>query len=284
MHSRARTSRRILTTLAAMAAAAGAQAAAAQSYMSQAFIPGGEESLSIDLGGILNQFNTSLRLDGQTTRGTDINLENNGLKKNLSSFEAALAWRFLSRHRIDAQYFTAKRSGSRDYAGEIDIGGTPFPVGANVFASSKDDFLLADYRYSFAKDPQYEVAAGIGFYGGKFTYDLNATGNGGTVQTTYNRSVSTTVPLPLLALTFDWYPDRQWKFGAQFEGLKAKVSDVDGHAYVIGATAEYMLVRNFGLGMRYMYTDVGADVTKSDFNGNLAWKMNSVSLFGQLLF
>jgi hypothetical protein len=45
-----------------------------------------------------------------------------------------------------------------------------------------------------------------------------------------------------------------------------------------------MLVRNFGLGLRYQYSDVKADVSKSDFNGHLGWRMNSLSLYGKLVF
>jgi hypothetical protein len=273
------------TLVLAAAAALASQHAAAQGFMSQDFIAPGEESLTIDLGGILNQFDSSLRLDGQGTRGTDINLESNGLGKNLSSFEGALTWRFLPRHRLDVQYFSTKRSGSRDYAGEIDIGGTTFPVGATVSASAKDDFVNADYRYSFVKKPELEAAVLLGFWGGKLTYDLNATGIGsGGAQTSYNKSVSTTVPLPLLGVTLDWYPDRRWKASAQFQGMKAKVGDVDGQAWLAAASSEYMLVRNFGLGLRYQYSDVKADVSKSDFNGHLSWRMNSISLYGKFVF
>jgi hypothetical protein len=158
-------------------------------------------------------------------------------------------------------------------------------VGATVSASAKDDFVNADYRYSFVKKPELEAAVLLGFWGGKFTYDLNATGSGpGGAQAAYNKSVSTTLPLPMLGATLDWYPDRRWKATALVQGMKAKVGDVDGHAYVFGASSEYMLVRNFGLGLRYLYSDVKADVTKSDFNGHLGWRMNSISLYGKLVF
>jgi hypothetical protein len=90
--------------------------------MSQNFIDGGDETLTLDLGGILNQFDTSLRLDGQGTRGTNINLEKNGGQQTLSSFEASGTWRFLSRNRIDVLYFQTKRSGSRTLDQTVVIG------------------------------------------------------------------------------------------------------------------------------------------------------------------
>ena len=272
-----------LAVLAAAAIAPVSSARAAE-LMSNDYLVPGEETFILDLGGILNQFDTSLRLDGSTTRGSDINLERNGESKNLSSFEAMATWRFLPRHRVDLQYFDTKRSGNRDYTGAIDIGDATFPVGANVSVQAKSQLFNADYRYSFIKNPEWEFAGLLGFYGGKFTYDVNATGQSGNAQASYNKSVSTTVPLPLLGVTFDWYPDRQWKVSGQFQGMKANIGDVDGHAYLAGASLENMLWRNLGIGTRYLYSDVNADVSKSDFHGNLSWKMNSWSLYAKLAF
>ena len=248
------------------------------------FIPPGEETFSFGIGGIVNRFDTSLRLDGQTTRGSDIHLEDNSLPKSLSSLDAALTWRFFPRHRFDAQYFTAKRSGSRSYDREIDIGDNKYLLGATVNASAKSDIFNVDYRYSFVKNPGFEMGLGLGFYGGKFTYDLNVVGNGGAASAPYNKSVSTTVPLPLLLATFDWYIGPQWKIALEVAGMQAKVGDVDGHAYRVGAAAEYMFTRNFGAGVRLEYSDVGADVTKDGFKGELQWKTNSASLYAKMEF
>ena len=99
-----------------------------------------------------------------------------------------------------------------------------------------------------------------------------------------NKSVSTTVPLPLIGVTLDWYINPRWKMSANVEGLKANIGDADGSVFVAGAATEFMLVRNFGIGLAYMYSDVNVDVSKSDFNGNLTWKMNSVRAYAQFKF
>ncbi|MGZ5038173.1 MAG: hypothetical protein ACXWG1_12525 [Usitatibacter sp.] len=283
MKNKAFRASRASTTL-GIALAACAPAAWGQGFMSQDLIAPGTETFTIDLGGILNRLDTSVRLDGNGTHGTDFNLENNGAAKNLSSFESMLTWRFLPNHRLDVQYYDTKRSGSRDYSKQIVIGDTTYPLGATVSAQAKSQLANIDYRWSFVHTPEVEVAALLGFYGGKFTYDIDAVGSSGGAPRTFHTSVSTTLPLPLLGITFDWYADPRWKFSAQLAGMKAKVGDVDGHAYVAAASAEYMLVRNFGLGLRYSYNDVSADVTKSNFNGNLGWSANSVSLYGKLVF
>ncbi|HLX23036.1 MAG TPA: hypothetical protein VKR38_06805 [Usitatibacter sp.] len=283
---KAQLARQASVAMGATALAFGCSTAFGQDWASQDFIKPYDETVQINLGGIVNQFDTSLRIDGQNTHGTDINLENNGLKKNLSSFEAGLQWRFAQRHRFDADYYTVSRSGSHSYSGDISIGGDDFPVGATVGMHNKFDLFSLDYRYSFVQQPDYEVAGLVGFYGGKFTFDVNAVGAIGSngVGTTYNNSVSTTLPLPMLGASWDWYLSPQAKIAVMGMGMKAKISNVDGHAYVVGVNGDYMLTRNLGLGARYTYVDISADVDKSSFDGNFSWRVNTFSLYAKLLF
>jgi len=268
------------------AALALAGPAYAQDWTSQDFIKPYDETVTIGLGGIVNQFDTSLRLDGSSSQGTDINLENNGLKKNLSSFEGSLAWRFMQRHRLDFDYYTVSRSGSKSYTGDINIGGDDFPLGANVNVHNKYDWGSLDYRYSFAQTPEYEWAALIGFYGGKVTFDVNAVGTIGNsgATNTYNKSVSTTIPLPLIGITGDWYVNPQTHLGAQAMGMQAQIGSVDGHAYQVQLSGDYMLVRNFGVGAKWVYTDIQVSVDKSEFDGHMGWRANSFSLYAKLEF
>ena len=70
--------------------------------------------------------------------------------------------------------------------------------------------------------------------------------------------------------------------GAKLTGYYDRVVhqvSVDGHAYRGALYTEYMFMRNWGLGGRYNYNDIQADVDKSDFNGSLGWRSNSVSLY-----
>jgi hypothetical protein len=260
--------------------------ASAEDFMSQNFIKQGDETFTLNLGGIFNQFDTTLRLDGSGLRGSSANLENSGLKKNLSSFDAGGTWRFWSRNRIDVLYFNAKRSGSRQIDSELDIDGQVIPINSTLTVQSKDQFLLADYRYSFVKTDEVELAGLLGIYGGQYKYQLSAThARPGVGQDLLlDTTASTTVPLPLIGVTLDWYINPRWKLSANVEGIKARIGNVDGSTLVAGVTTEFMLVRNFGVGLAYMYTDVNVDVSKNSFNGNLSAKMNGVTAFGQFKF
>ena len=258
--------------------------AVAQDFMSRNFIKPGQETFTLNLGGIVNQFDTSLKLNGESRTGTNINLESGGLKHSLSSFDIAGTWRFLDRYRIDMQYFSAKRSGGRSFDSEVTIRDVVFPVGATINTEARDHFFIADYRYSFLKTDEVELAGLIGLYGGQFKFDVTATGNELLDARSIQTTASSTVPLPLIGATVDWYVNPQLKLSAHLAGIKADISDVDGSVLVVGGAVEYMLVRSLGVGLRYMYSDVDVDVNKSRFNGSTTWRMNSVSLYAKLLF
>ena len=275
--------RRLAPGLAAVAFLCTAGTAAAQDA-STGFIKPGEDTLTLNLGGILNSFDTTVQFNGDTGKGSTINLEESGLSKDKTSLYASGTWRFLPHHRIDAQYWGVKRSGSQQVTRDIVIDGNVVPIGASMSVENTTQFFTVDYRYSFVKHEDLEIAGLLGVYGGQFKYDFSGTGNDGFASKTLSKNTSTTVPLPLIGATLDWYPDPRWRIGADITGMKAKMGDTDGSVLLVSASTDYMLLRNLGIGARYMYTDVSATVTKSDFNGDLTFRTNSVSLYAKLMF
>ncbi len=260
-----------------------AQGALAQGFTSQNFIKGGEETLTLNLGAILNQYNTKLQLNGQV-QGTDLKLEDEGLPKTTSSFEAAATWRFFSRNRIDLLYFESNRSGSRTLDRTIEIGNQSYPVGFNLDTSLKNQFLIGDYRFSFLKNDTFEVAGLLGIYGAQVKFNASATGIVSGASASISTTASTTLPLPLIGVTLDWYITPRWKIGGNLSGLSAHISNVSGSILVAAVSTDFMLVRNFGLGLTYMYTDLNVDVTKNNFNGNFNWKTNSLLGYAEFKF
>ena len=207
----------------------------AQDLMSAPLIKQGDETLVITLGGIGNRFDSTLQLNGQHGEGTELNLERNGLRKSQWSFQGGLTWRFLSRNRIDVEYFYTNRSGSRTYDESITIGDNVYPAGATVSATTKDGFLIADYRYSFVKSDDFELAALLGVYGDRFKYNVSATGNPGDGTKSSSTNATTTVPLPLIGASLDWYINPRWKISGNVQGMKVRYGDYGGHAFVASA-------------------------------------------------
>jgi hypothetical protein len=263
---------------------AGVSSLLAGDLTAQPLIKQGDETIILNLGGIVNSFGTSVQLNGQSHNGTDINLEHNGLKKTEWSFQGGATWRFTSRNRVDLEYFTTSRTGSRTYQSQITIGDNVYPLGATVSATAKTDFLLGDYRYSFVKTDAFELAGLVGIYGGQFKFDMNASGNAGNAGATSSTNASTYVPLPLIGGSVDWYVNPRWRIGGNVEGMKATIAGIDGKAIVAMAATDYTLFRNLALGVRYMYSDLSGEATKNRFDGSAKWRMDSLSLYARLLF
>jgi hypothetical protein len=259
-------------------------AASAQDFMSNQLIPPMQETFVLNVGGITNTFDTNLRVDGDTRTGTPINLEDNGLKDNLTSFPIQGMWRFAPRHRLSALYYGTDRSGSKTYTTSITVGDNTYPVGATVSAKNKNEIINIDYRYSFIQDPGFELAGVFGIYGGTVKYDVNAVGTLNNQQVTYQKSASTTVPIPVFGVTGDWYLTPAWRLGAGISGMKAKIGSVDGKALVGGAHVDYQMWRGLGVGLGWTYANIEADASGGSFNGNFEYKTNSVNLYARFVF
>ena len=259
----------------------------AQSVCAQDFIKGGEDRFTLNLGGIVNQFDTTVGLNGTAGTGTTIDLEGNGLRKSLSSIQASGTWRWAERHRSDFMYFGAKRGGSRRYDRDITVGDNVFTAGFDVNAQANNEFLLLDYRYSFLKGDALEMAASLGIYGGRLNFEVSGTvtvAGEGSASASASTSSSTTVPLPLVGVSLDWYVQPRWKVSTLLQGMQAKIGEVEGRAAVFQFGTDYMLTRNWGLGLSYMYTQIDVDVTKSRFNGKLDWTSNAVLAYATMKF
>ena len=97
----------------------------------------GEETFKINLGGIISQYDTNLRLDSSSGQSREVNLEDAGLSEDSSSFFGEATWRFVAKHRIGVQIFALQRSGSKTTTQTIQLGDNVVPAGTNLSAESK---------------------------------------------------------------------------------------------------------------------------------------------------
>ena len=246
----------------------------------QQLIPQGTEEFKVNLGGIVNTNSTSLRLDGTTGRGTDIDLEGTtGLSDSgVSSFLASASWRMAPNHRLSALVFTSDRDATRVIDRTITIGDTVIPISTNLKSEAKSQFFIVNYEYSFMKTPDMEIAGVLGLYGANYKYKFTAS------NPIVNVDKSTTAPLPVIGVHADFFINPRWSVGVLFEGLKVKISDVDGSMYNLAISTDYMVSRNWGVGAAYNLADARADVNKSGFNGHLGWRMDGYSAYLQMRF
>lgn len=264
--------------------AVGAGLVIAGPAQAEEMIPGGEEQFRIVGGAVLARIDSSIGVDGTASTGTIIDLEGPGVDKEVNSFIVGGQWRVGSRHRISGLYFTTRKDRSVSFDRSVTIGDDTLVPPATLAAETRNRFLLVDYRYSFVKNENVELAGVIGAYINKFTVDLTGTATvqnntAGTITNT-TREVEyrpgVTVPLPLIGASIDWFATPRLKLGGSLAGLKAKIGDIDGSVYVATVSAEYMVTRNFGAGLSVMRADLDVDVNKNNFEGQLNWKNDNL--------
>jgi hypothetical protein len=247
-------------------------------WADQALIKQGEETFTVNLGGVINQTNTTLRLDSSSGSSREVDLEDAGMNEDSASFLGAATWRFAAKHRVGIQMFTLQRSGSKTTTEAIQLGDTVVPAGTELSAESKAQFFILNYQYSFIKNDSLELAGLVGLYAARFKFNFNATSPAIDVEK------STDAPLPVLGARLDYYVNPRWTVSLSGEAMKMKVGDVDGRVYYALLSTDYALTRHFGVGIGYSLADIQLDVDKGDFHGRVNWRMNSLLGYAQVRF
>lgn len=240
----------------------------------QAWMKPGDETLILRPGALAAQIESNARLDGSTSTGTGIDLESDaGLGTDKTTFQLGATWRLAKNHRIDGLYDQVKRDATRTTQRSFTIDDVTYPAGTVLNVEQKTSIGYLGYRYSFLRNPDMEVAAGLGLYGGNFKFKFSAS------QPGLNVDESTTLPLPVLTLSGDFYLTERATVTAAVRGLKVKIGDVDGSVFGGTLAGEYWIANNWGVGAALDYLKIEADVTKSDFRGNIEFKGTSGRLY-----
>ena len=261
-------------------AALAAAALAAPALADDLPIRGGTEKFKLNLGAILNQNDTSLRLEGPTGRGIEFGLEGgNGVKRDTWSTLASGTWRFSPNHRVGFQSFSTRRENTRTLEQDRVIDDQTIPAGSELKTSSKTSFLVANYQYSLLRDDRIELSAMAGIYGARFKFGFDSSNPPRSIQS------NTTAPLPMFGIGLDTFITPRWTFSTFFEGLALKVGDVKGSVGYLGMSTDYMLTRHLGIGAGISSVHISADVNKD--NGSqqsFDWRTSNFFAYGQVRF
>ena len=214
-----------------------AAALAAPAFAQDLPIQGGTEKFKLNIGGILNQNDTSLRLQGPGGRGIEFGLEGNGVERDTWSTLASGSWRFQPNHRIGFQSFSTRRNNSRTTQQDLVIKDETIPAGTVLSTSQKTDFLVVNYQYSLLRDDRVELSGMAGIYGARFKFGFDSTSPPTNIES------KTTAPLPMFGIGLDTFITPRWTFSTFFEGFALKVGDVKGSVSYIGMSTDYMLTR-----------------------------------------
>ena len=257
-----------------------AAAFAAPALAQDPMIAGGTETFKLNLGAILSQNDTSLRLEGPGGRGIEFGLEgSNGVKRDTTSILTSGTWRFKPDHRIGFQSFSTRRENTRTTEQELVIRDETIPAGTTLTTSAKTDFLVLNYQYSLFRDDRVELSLMGGIYGARFKFGFDSSTPPRDIES------KTTAPLPMFGIGLDTFITPRWTFSTFFEGFALKVDEVKGSVTYLGISTDYMLTRHFGLGVGVNAVHISADSTQDNNSRvNFDWRSNNVFAYGQFRF
>jgi opacity protein-like surface antigen len=241
--------------------------------------PGLTDRWSLQIGVYAPEVATTASLNGTGGRiGTAISFEddlNLDDRKTMPSILASM--RIGERWKIEAEYLSLKRSGTRTISRTINWGDNTYPIGATVNSEFDSDIYRLSAGYSFIKDSQRELGVALGLHATDFSMSLAST-TGGV------RSTDALAPLPTIGLYGAYAFSPKWLLSGRFDYFSLKYEDYDGSLANLSIGVDYRLARNFALGVAWRHVDYDVDVTKAHFTGGVRYKFSGPALYGVLSF
>lgn len=245
----------------------GAPAGAAQSADFDRF--------SVSLGVFFADRDTRTSVDGDIPgSGTDVDLENDlGFNKSDSVFRFDGYFRFNEKHRLDFSAFDLSRTGSKQITEEFVWKDTLYPVDVLVNASLDLSIYRLAYTWSFMRRDNGYLGASAGVYVADIGTSIAAESIG------RSSSGGVTAPLPVFGLRGQYDFSEKWSFRGSAEIFAIEYGDYSGTLYDVYAGLDYQLFEHAAIGVGINSVDIGVDITKPNFNGDLNWRYSGGLLF-----
>jgi len=248
------------------------------------------EEFSLNLGYFISNTQTDLRIGAGL--GVSVDVEDLlGLDSTNSVFRVGASWRFTDnrRHRLDLQWFSFRRDGSRTIGQDIhyeDEDGNDQVIEAGTQVESYVDFDIyqAAYSYSFFQDDRIDLAGSLGLYVMPIDIGLSASG-----LLDVDRSERFTAPLPTLGLRADFAITPKWFFRSGLQAFYLEVGEFQGSILDANVAVEYLPWKHFGFGLGFDSLNVhieadGEDYPGIDFKGEVNFNYTGLMLYAKLYF
>jgi len=248
------------------------------------------EKFSLDLGYFIANTDTGVRLGSGL--GVSVDMEDLlGLDSTNSAGRLDASWRFTEnrRHRLDFQWFSFRRDGSRTIGEDIhykDEDGNDQVIEAGTYVESYFDFDIYQvaYSYSFFQDDRIDLAGSLGLYIMPIDFGLNATG-----LVNVGCSERFTAPLPTLGIRADFAITPKWFFRSGLEVFYLEIGEFAGSIIDASVAVEYLPWKHFGFGLGFDSMNVhveadGDDYPGIDFKGEVDFQYTGFQLYAKLYF
>ncbi|MEJ2514978.1 MAG: hypothetical protein P8080_09955 [Gammaproteobacteria bacterium] len=242
---------------------------------------------SLGLGVYDESSDTKVRLNGQSSIGDRIDLENTFGVGTITRFRVDGFWRIAKRHKLGFMWFTSDANRKREIEEEIEWGGEVYPVGAAVALSRSFDIYQLSYGYTFVRRDNFELAVSAGLHYSKARATLSATLDVADDPTLTREATDTArldAPLPVLGLAGMWNIGGDFWLDGAARWFAMSFDEYDGALVDVRGVVLWQPRSWFGLGLGYDYFGLDMDVDKRSFRGSLDWSYDGPQLFLNLAF
>lgn len=228
-----------------------------------------DQDFQASLGGFFMNFDTDVRLDGETTgTGTDINWEDEFDFKDQDRFRIDGFWRFKPNHKVRFMYFENNRGNTSVLSRDIEFGDTTFPANLQVDSRLDTRIIELAYEYAFLRRENMELSGSFGIHNIKVEAGLRGAISGGAAAET-EEVAEGDGPLPVIGVHYLWHIGNNFYFDGLAQFFFAEIDNYNGSLqdYKLGVT--WFPWRNVGVGVAYNQFVTRLDIEKDTFNGRL---------------
>jgi hypothetical protein len=223
--------------------------------------------VSISIGAFFTDRESQTRVDGDSGRGTDIDLEDDlGLKKSDTVFRVDGYWRFAEKHRFDFSVFDLSRGSSKQIEREIVWGDTTYPISSTVETDLDLAIYKAAYTWMFLKRDRSFLGATVGLY----VADMKATLSASSVGSVESNDL--TAPLPVIGLRGEYRFADRWAIRGSGEIFAVDYGDYEGSLYDVFVGLDFSVTKVIAIGVGINAVELDVSVSKRSFEGDLNWQ------------
>jgi len=238
------------------------------------------------LGSFLNNSTLKIRLDGEDSRGTNVNWGDTFGNHEASRFRLDAVYRFSGRHHLRLMYTDYSLSVTRTLDEDIDWGDDVLLAGSSVRARHSFAVIEAAYEYAFRHTDNMELAGTVGLHYTQFTASLegNLDSSGGGIGGEVGGKAAVDAPLPVVGLRGMWRLGHDFYLDAQLQYFALAIDQYDGSLVNYRAALFWQPKKSVGVGVGYDSFNVNVDVTKDRFTGSMDWTYQGPQIFYNIGF
>jgi hypothetical protein len=228
---------------------------------------------SFSIGSYLTRFDTEVRVDGQFTSGSSVDLGRDlGLDPDDTIAFAKLSWRPFDRHEFGVSYFSNDVAADHRLDRDFVFEDTVYQAAATVRARYDVDSLEAHYVWWGFSEEDWALGPRLGVtvyrieLGVELALDVNGQpiGSGG-VEDSFNGDL----PAPTIGASWRWTPGEDWRISADAGWLSTTINNIEGTVGYARVGVEWHPWQHAGLMLDYNVMDIRASTERRHFTGHL---------------